>query len=287
MFYQQLLNLYMNIKIPFQYQKLASIDGPIMFYQDNQFISSNFKNLSNYIIEIDITSSFPSICQQLYKNTDFINRLNNIKEKKAKNIFISTTLDNIELKKLNLISKLIICGLVFDNEYVNSILIYELKKDSLVLSCNYKAYTYFQNITNNQVFAFTNFIIANNFKFHITEYLYYIRTNKTSFFYSDNNLILKGMFKYVPPELKNTMVNIFKNNNITKQDKQQLSKIYNHLYFKIIQHNMLYDLLEKYYLYDKLIINRDFKYTKFNNKTTVNPENYLKLFIFPILRIIL
>ena len=261
-----------------------------MFYQsnqDNQYISSNSKNLSNYIIEIDITSSFPSICQQLYTNTEFLVQLNNIKEKKAKNIFISTTLDNTELKKLNLISKLIICGLVFDNKYIDSILIYELKKDSLVLSCNYQAYIYFQNLTNNNVFPFTYFVISHGFKFHINEYLYYIRANKTSFFYSNDDLVLKGSFKYVPPELKNIMKNIFKNNNLIEHDKTRLLKIYNSLYFKIIHRNMLYDLLEQYYLYDKLVINSEFKYIKFNNKTNINPENYLKLFIFPILRIFL
>ena len=211
MFYKQLLDLYMNIKIPIQYQILASIDGPIMFYQanqNNQFISSNFKNLSNYIIEIDITASFPSICQQLYKNTDFLNQLNSIKEKKSKNIFISTTLDNIELKKLNLLSKLIVCGIVFDNKYSDSILIYELKKDSLVLSCDHKAYKYFQDLINSNLvntFPFTNFIISNNFKFHISEYLYYLRTNTTSFFYYDNTLDIKGTFKYIPQELKNIL----------------------------------------------------------------------------------
>ena len=293
MFYKKLLELYMAIKIPIQYQALASIDGPIMFYQanqDNQFIASIFKNLSNYIIEIDITSSFPTICQILYKNTNFLKQLNNIQEKKAKNIFISTTLNNTELKQLNLISKLVICGLIFDNKYLD-VLIYELKKDSLVLSCDYKTYKYFQDIINHNIsnlYPFTNFIISNGFQFHINEYLYYIRSNKTSFFYSINNqLDLKGSFKYVPLELKNIMNRIFKHSELINNDKNQLIKIYDNLYFKLIQYNNTLELLKKYYFcQDKIIIDSNFKYCNFNNKVNINPQNYLKLFIFPILRIL-
>jgi len=293
LFYKKLLELYMNIKMPIQYQKITAIDGPIMFYQanqDNQFISSSFRNLSNYIIEIDISSSFPTICQQLYKNTNFLKKLNNIKEKKAKNIFISTTLNNNELKKLNLISKLIICGLIFDNEYKDSILIYELKKDSLLLSCNYKTYKYFQNIINDNMIPtsiFTNFILRHGFKFHMDEYLYYIRTHKTSIFYSlTNKMYLKGNFKYVPVKLQNIMVNIFKNNKLKEKDKKQLLKIYNNLYFKLIQYNNAVDILKQYYFCkDDMVITSDFKYSKFNSRLNINPQNYLKLFIFPILQI--
>jgi len=292
MFYTKLLELYMKIKMPHQYKKIFSINGSISFYQadvNNSFISGSHKHNTNYILEIDITSSFPTICNQLFKDTEFIKRLNSINEKKSKNIYISTTLSHEELQKLNLISKLIICGIVF--EFSSDIILFELKKDSLIFCCSYKSYVYFNNIINNNInpnMEFITFVTNCNFKFHIYEYIHYIRSNKTSIvFTKSKELIVKGKYKLIPNKLKTIMKDIFENNKLSTINEKQLILIYHPIYWKITKYNMLLEVLNQYYYCDtteKILINEEFKYTKLKNQTIVDPKNYLKLFIYPILR---
>jgi hypothetical protein len=278
MFYEDLLKLYIeNIE---SNSNLAKIGSPITFYLADKLNStvSYTGNNKNKILEIDITSAFPTICNNLYKdNIEFLNKLNTITDKKQKNIFIATTLDNKQLKILNQICKLIITGLVFDQENNNDIDILELKKDGCIIITDNDTYSRLLNL-NTYKTKFNNFLIENNFNFHINEYSKYIRSNRTTILLSDDlsNLSIKGVYKHTPIQVPEIMKNILLKND---QKIPDLNRIYSHKFFKIIQKNNLKTYLQNYYLCDKnKVISNDGKYVRFQYDTQIDPNIYKKLF---------
>lgn len=277
-FYNKLLEIYFTLKIPFKYEKLSKIGNKITWYladDENLFVSAINSNNKN-IIEIDIKSDYPSICNCIFDpQSEFIKTMNNIQNKEKKNIFISTTLESNQLRYLALISKLIIFGIVI--ECTNDIILFEIKKDSCLLLCDNNTVNVFNNINSSKL-PFTKFIIDNNFKFNINRYNIYYRINKTSTFIdNENNLIIKGTYKHVPEFILNQLKDILINNII---NKNVLLKIYSYKFLNILLKNHINDFIKYYYMCsNKKILSSMCLYNHNNND--IDPYSYLKLFIYP------
>ncbi len=291
MFYSTLIKNYIEyINPPLQYEDLASIDGPILWYMaDHQKnIITTVGNNTNYIIDLDISSAFPTICNSLFNsNSQFIIKLNNLQDKKEKNIFIATNLKGENLKQINKICKLIIIGIIFDttnSEELEKINILELKKDGCLLTCSKQTLDRLSSLNYSEN-IFTKFIISNQFNFHIDHYAKYIRSSRTSFMLGKSlnikDFIIKGQYKYVPLKLFEIIFNTMLTG---KLNKEKINKIYSEQFFKIIQKNNLKNYLKEYYLTDdNRIIDHIGKYVKYNYNTNVYPESYKKIFIYPTL----
>lgn len=288
-FYQELIDKYFeNINPPPHHQELAKIGGPISQYladQNNDLINM-IGNNSNRIVDLDITSAFPTICHNLFNNdSQFIQTLDTIPEKRNKNIFIATKLKGEPLKQINQICKLVIIGTIFDSdnkEELENILILELKKDGCLISCPPETLNRLQNLNSIQS-NFTKFILENKFAFHFDEYSKYVRSNRTSFLLNKtlDNLIIKGHYKHVPTKLKTTMIEFLLNNF---KNLEIVNKVYTQKYFKILQKNNLTDTLNRYYICEKnKVIDQNGKYVSLQYNTKVNPQLYKKLFLHPLL----
>ncbi len=288
-FYQDLIDKYFNnIKPPITHQEIAKIGGPISWYlaDSNNNIINMTGNNTNYILDLDIKSAFPTICHNLFnQNSPFITHLDSIQEKLEKNIFIATTLKGERLKQINQICKLIIVGIIFDTQDQNElddITILELKKDGCLITCNYDTLQRIKNLNNSDQ-DFTKYIKLLNFDFHYDEYTKYIRSNRTTFLLNKglDNLKIKGQYKYIPEKLKLSMINIMLNNFV---DMKNIKLIYTTEFFKIIQKNNLSTYLKNYYLCNKnKVINHIGKYTNIQYNTKVDPQLYKKLFLYPLL----
>lgn len=288
-FYEELINNYINyITPPAQHQGLAKIGGPISQYladQSNNLINMT-GNQTNHIIDFDISSAFPTLCHNLFNNdSQFIQTLNVIKEKKARNIYIATNLKGPLLKQINQMCKLIILGIIFDTSNkieLENILVLELKKDGALISCPSETVDRLKNLsTSNNLF--TKFIKIHNFNFHFDEYSKYIRSNRTTFLLNSNleDITIKGHYKYVPIKLKQIMIQILINNleNINK-----INHIYSTRVFKILQKNNISEMLTDYYLCDKKkVIDYTGQYVRLQNNTKVNPNLYKQFFLYPLL----
>lgn len=288
-FYPDLINVYFdNIKPPKHHEELAKIGGPITQYladQNNNIINLVGNNTS-HIIDIDISSAFPTICYNLFDpNNNFIQLLNTIQDKKAKNIHIATTLKGEPLKQLNRICKIIILGIIFDTDNqqeLEDILILELKKDGCILNCPSETLNRLNNLNSTNK-KFTQFVLSHNFNFHFDEYSKYVRANRTTFLLNKtlDNLTVKGYYKHVPKKLKQIMINCLKTNT---NNFKEMNIIYNRKYFKILQKNNLKSLLSDYYLCDNnKVIDQTSKYVPLHYSTKVNPELYKSIFIHPLL----
>lgn len=283
-FYQDLLKLYGRLKIPKQYEDISMLNKNISWYLSDvdKTLVGYKENPDQFILEIDISGAYPALCHVCFPNkVEFLNKLDSINDKLQKNIFLTNTLKQNEnvLKSFARMCKGIIFGLVIDivgDEFD----LLEIKKDSCLILCNQKQKDLLINLekTENE---FSRFILNNNFNFHIEFYKFYMRHSKTSFFLTQNNSWkLKGNYQLIPQELKNIMTDIV-DDNYSKTE--ELKKIYSINYFKIVKLFGLNKLLEKFYICDKKILTVSGKYEKFNFKTKVNPNLYLKLFINPIL----
>ena len=288
-FYDELSKLYFNEITPSStYSELCSIGNKISWYMaDSQNnIVNAIGNNTNYIIDVDIKSAFPTLCQVLYPNTEFINAVNNAPNKKSKNIIIATTLKGEALRQLNRMCKIIILGIIFDtdNELEKSqIDIFELKKDGCLIGCSKQTIDRLNNIYYSEN-KFTQYIVKNNFSFHIDYFAKYIRCNRTSFLLGKNldidSFVVKGQHKYIAKELKKIMYNIILKN---EYDIAYINKIYSSTFFKILKHNNLQKYLTDYYIVDRKIMNYEGKYVNFNLNVSVNPDLYKKIFIFPMI----
>jgi hypothetical protein len=281
-FFDKLTNLYSNIQFPKQYEEITKIDKAISWYyadKSNQFISAK-KTVNNYIIELDMKNAFTTICNCLFADTDhFVVEMNKITDKKTRNIYIAINLKDTEyLRLLNIICKICIMGTIF--ECGESDLL-ELKKDGAVFLCNEEVAQKVFNLVNNSTpnGELTNFLINKSFKFHADDHLKYIRSNRTSYFLTSNNIIVKGLYKHTPLEISKIQYLLYTDQNI---DINKYLKIYSKLYFEILQQNGLFELIKLYYSCDGLnYLSFDGKYTK--QLRDVDPKNYLRTFIYPII----
>lgn len=287
-FYQELIEQYSQITVSPPCEDIAKIGKHINFYladQKSQLVTVN-ETSGRRIFELDIKGAFPTICRNLLgEDSEFVKKMDSIDEKKGKNIFIATTLkESGLLKQLNNICKIIVIGILFDTPDVdekNEIFLFEVKKDSCGFSCN--------EITTNRVLnldrytgKFTRFIWSKGFRFHLSPYKVYVRSNRTSFFLTDSNeMIVKGQYKHIPSELCKIIKNILIRDEI---DHNLIRKIYNRYYWNIIRSNNLMDSLEKYFICDnKKVIDFQGRYKPLNQSVIVDPIMYLKLFLYPII----
>ncbi len=281
-FFEDLLNKYSKIKFPEQYKEVAKADKHVSWYladTTNQFITVS-KSTNINIIDIDIRQAFTSICRCLFNSTDdFIIQMNKIEDKKSRNIFIATSLVNTEyLHLLNIISKIIVCGAIF--EIGNTTLI-ELKKDGATVSCDDDTLNKLLNINEKpSQDNFINFILSHNFEFHMTQHERYVRSNRTSYFLTGNDIIVKGIYKHVPGYIKQLQKDILLNNF---EDFREVLKIYSKQYLNILLSNNLNELLNEYYICDnKRYLADDGKYIIRPKDGNVDARNYMKTFIYPL-----
>jgi len=279
-FFNELFNLYSKIDFPEDYKELSKVDKAISWYladSSNQYITSSQTN-NNYILEVDIKNAFTTICNVWFdQKSDFIKELNKLQDKKARNIFIATNLKETEyLKQLNTICKMIIMGILFE---IGEIQLLELKKDGAVITCNQDTYNRLNQLKNIDK-KFINFI-SKDFIIKVDRHLKYIRCNKTSYFWNGSDIIIKGMYKYIPLKLLENQKKIFLNEKI---DSENLLKIYSKKYFEIIEMNYLKDLLKDYYICsNNKYLTFDGKYNSKLKDSIIDPKNYLKMFLYPII----
>jgi len=283
MFFEDLLKEYSKIKFPEQYADVSKVDKSISWYladTANQFVTVS-RNQNINIIELDIKQAFTTICRCLFEpENEFIIQMNQIEDKKSRNIFIATSLVNTEyLRLLNIISKVIVIGSLFE---IGDITLLELKKDGATVSCDDITLSKLININeisddNNE---FNSFLHKNNFIFHVTEHERYIRSNRTSYFWDGKELIIKGIYKHIPPRLITLQKQLMQDESY---DQNEILKIYSRSYFEICKLNHLNEILNDYYLCEnKRYLAADGKYVV-RLIDNIDPRNYLKTFLYPII----
>lgn len=288
-FYQNLIDMYFSyINPPKIHQNITKLGGPIQYYladANNNLISSTGNN-TNFILDVDITSAFPTIVRNLFKNdSEFIKGLDEIQEKKSRNIYIATRLKGEPLKQINQMCKMIICGIVLDSdnqEELENITILELKKDGCLISCPIETVNRLQYLQTHSN-KFTQFVLSCGFTFHHDQYSRYVRSNRTSFLLNKrfDKLSIKGIYKYIPSKLKEIVIQTMLSNY---KELNKCVDIYTQVFFKILQKNTLINYLNDYYICDNnKVIGKDRKYTMFNFNSDVDPKQYLKIFINPII----
>lgn len=251
-----------------------------------QYVSVYKKSIEHKILDIDISSCFPTVCKFLFKdeNPKFVNDIMQQPTKLEKNIFIANTLKETPyLKILNIVSKMIILGYIFDREDSENISLLEFEKDGCLIFSN--NISYYKSIENNILDSpFLEFINSLEFKFRLTEYDYYIRCNNTSWFWSDNDqkLRLKGTFKHVPKAILKFYNDVFSGIAV---DIDKIINIYKISTLKFIKNNNLQSVLQDYYYCgeDNRVLNTLGKYEKYHFRTSqIDPKLYLSTFIFPV-----
>jgi len=281
-----IISIYSRIKrFPEKYKDILKIDKPMRWLladDKEQYVSIYTKSKQDKIINIDISSCFPSICKYLFKKDkpEFIKKIYDLTDKKERNILISNTLKNTGyLRILNIISKMLIFGYTFDRRDSEEILLLEFEKDGNLVSANSDYVYQIKNVVDSD---FLKFIDNNQFKFHTEEYEYYIRCNRTSFFWKDGKLRLKGMYKHIPKGLEDIINNIFSGSQV---DLSHIKKIYSQQYLNIIQKNNLNEILQNYYFdSENRVLNGQINYEKYDYyKTLINPNAYLQTWIYPVL----
>lgn len=286
MFFEDLLNKYSKISFPEQYREIAKADKAISWYlsdSSGQFITVSKQQNIN-IVEVDIRQAFTTICRCLFEPTNnFIIEMNKIEDKKSRNIFIATSLVNTEyLRLLNIISKVIVFGVLFE---IGDITVLELKKDGATISCNDEKLSRLLNVNDKTLLSknqeFLSYVLSNNFEFHINEHEKYVRSNRTSYFLTGNDITIKGIYKHSPSYIKHIQKDILQN---SFENFDEILKIYSKQYFNILSINNLNELLNEYYICDnKRYLAEDGKYIIKEKDGNINPRNYIKTFIYPII----
>jgi hypothetical protein len=284
--FEEVIRQYSRItQFPPEYKKIFKIDKPMRWLfadKNNQYISFYQKNSDEKLLDVDITSCFPTICRFLFseERPEFIERMEALATKREKNIYIANTLKTTHyLKTLNIISKMVILGFIFDRQDSTNTSLLEFEKDGCLII------TTDNNIENCEVTTpFQEFITRIGFKFHTKKYNYYIRCNHTSWYWNeeDQKLKVKGIYKHIPLKIYEFYENLFKGITI---NIEELTNIYNSTSFKFIRKNNLSTLLEDYYYCsdNKRVLNITGKYEKYHWKNSqIDPRVYLYNFIFPV-----
>lgn len=240
------------------------------YYADNSKTAMS----SLDVIELDISSAFPTICKIIFgKDHEFVNQIYQMSNKLERNIFIATTLkeqstdNNNYLQLLNIYSKIICLGKIY-NEYEN-VNILEYKKDGAIFTANRK-----NKLDNNE---FSNFLDLNEIDFHINEIDVYLRFNNTSIYKYSNDVIVKGKYKSPPQYIQENLLNIFKNPFKTNE----FENIYSDRMFKILKISKLFDLVKYYYMFENKYITLENTFS--NNISDCYPKQILRNFLFPVL----
>jgi hypothetical protein len=235
--------------------------------------------LAEDIIELDITSAFPTICKIIFgKDNDFVKRIFSLESKLERNIFIATTLKQAStpnhnyISDLNMYSKVFCLGKIY-NDWDN-VNILEYKKDGAV----------FSGIpVDSKNITFSNYILDNDVKFHINDVIKYMRFNKTSIYEYNNKIDVKGQLKS-PPEyiVKELLPAIFSGD---PRVLTYIYKIYSKTYMDILKKSGEFEKYKYYYVFDngKTITQNG---TLEKSIITSNPKWILRYFIYPILSLL-
>jgi hypothetical protein len=271
-----------------KYKNIFTIGAPMRWILadiEEQYLSIYKRSIEDKILDIDISSCFPTICKFLFleENPKFIEDIIKQPTKLEKNIFIANTLKETPyLKILNMISKMVITGFIFDRQDSEDVSLLEFEKDGCLIFCN--NISYYKSIENNILDSpFLEFIELSEFKFRFTEFDYYLRCNNTSWFWSDNDkLRLKGMYKHVPPVVEKFYNDIFSGIDI---DIDKFINTYKISTLKFIRDNNLQSILKDYYFCgdDNRVLNTNGRFEKYHFRTSqIDPELYLSTFIYPV-----
>jgi len=285
----EMIRCYSRIsRFPSTYQDVLKIDKPIRWLLadvKDQYISIYRKNIEHKILDVDITGCFPTVCKYLFseENPEFVSKIEALDVKLERNILISNTLKGTNyLKILNIISKMVILGFIFDRQDSDKVSLLEFEKDGCLI---FSSDTSYSNCIENLEFdsPFLDFVQKNQFKFHTKEYDYYIRCNNTSWFWSDrdSSLKIKGIYKHTPPKIIEFYRDLFSGKKTNLQD---LLKFYQKERFKLIQKNHLDEILQDYYFCDqnKRILTPAGKYELYTFRSIIDPSVYVKTFVNPI-----
>ena len=112
----------------------------------------------------------------------------------------------------------------------------------------------------------------------------YIRYNKTSFFKFQDEIFVKGQYKYAPRKLQSIINDIIKQ-NISTDELNKLRNVYTPEYFQIAIQTGLDELLQDYYICSEngKFISADGQYINFSRNMNIDPSMYLRIFIYPII----
>lgn len=267
--FEKIFKIYSKIKISSKNKDFYNLDKITYYYADEK----QSKIVAKNVYEVDIHAAFPTICNLMFdKNDPFIIKLNSLTEKLDKNKHISITLkDTPYLKQLNYIAKMIISSCVMAANPENEI--FELKKDGIVFVGD--------EIKQTEVYKYYTDELG--FNIRETKYNIYIRYYKTSYYVTDNDVIIKGIYKDRPPFLKEQTNKILLENIC---DELELDKKYSNKYFNIIKYCNLDELFFRYYVCNQnKYLTSNFKYDKIKilKNCDILPKNYLKLFIYPLM----
>ena len=270
-YFEKVFKTYSSVKVPKENQEFYKIDKIVYYLSD----LDDSKITASNVWEVDIKSAFPTICNHIFAKDDpFLIHLNELTNKLEKNIFISTTLKDTQyLKQLNYIAKMIISSVVMTADPEATI--FELKKDGII----YKGNPIKETSLYDQ-------FITDGYEIKQIPYTKYMRFLKTSYYLEPTmNLIIKGIYKERPAFLTTISENLFNGTPINEDD---LIKYYSQEFFQVVKQNNLDELLLKYYLTDSMTyINNSFRYEKLKGgmqNLNIYARNYLKLFVFPLMK---
>lgn len=250
-------------------EKLFKIGEIFNYYYADEL---NSKILTRKLIKVDIKSAFPTICELMFgSDSSFIKQLKLIENKLDKNIFISNTLKTVPdknyLLELNNYSKIVIFNYIFNN-YEN-ITVFEYQKDGALFSGD-ESHSKNKSLTD---------ILNSYFIFHIDNIDLYTRFSKTSYYYANNDLDVKGALKNPPSYIVNKIKEIIKDPYI---DLKEILEIYTDSRFLIYKTLNLIPELTKYYKFNELYY-LDKNGLKKTNPIECYPRSVLKYCLFPIL----
>lgn len=258
-----------------QYCELTPSDNLYKLGENfNYYYADDFNSriLTRNLIKVDIKSAFPTICEIMFgSNSKFIRDLKLIEDKLERNIFISNSLKDVPdknyLLELNNYSKIIVFNYIFNN--YEDVTVFEYQKDGVLFSGT-KIGT-----KNTQLKE----ILNKYFIFHIDQISIYIRFARTSLYYLNDTLEVKGAFKNPPLFITDTIKKLFKEpySNI-----YSILDIYDYQVFNVFKALNLIDKLNYYYKF-----NNNYYLDRYGAKKTspsdCDPRAILKYFLYPII----
>jgi len=222
------------------------------------------------LIEADIAAAFPTFVNLYFKEKypHLVEEINQLTDKRARNIKIATTLTHDELVLLNVLSKAYIIHIVSKHFYLYDII--EFKKDGglfIVLNDGY--------ISNN--------ITVNNVTVNIRKVDSYMHFNNTSLYWYNNDFKIKGKLKHVPEYIYNIYLHKFDN-------LYELTSQYDDNLYKIELYTNNYDLIRFKYITtsNKILLNNKFvDFTDYNQLYNINTREYYMTYLYMYLKLLL
>jgi len=274
-------------------------NGPLVYYLADD---GDNKVFAKDCYLLDIRSAYPTLVNFLYEKDiekrEFLKTLNSIKDKLAKNIYISTNLSSEELKMLGRLAKFVIVSFVLEiaREFDTDIKILELKKDGVLIKTDDQNvlilldqligddwYTKFNNF-------YTEFLRFVGIRIKVEKIARYLRVDKTSY-YLNGTFDIKGLRKTAPSYLAEVRERIVNDENIEVL-YQDLQKYYNKKTAMLLEFLNKRDEISRYYLINNTTILSPYKATPIKytpgmlSKHEFTPWFYITTFISPVIYLV-